>query len=118
MGKKITIANGQSVSSMVDLKFLRAANLTPPAALTANTARIGFLGSHDGGTTNSYVVNDVGARHLLTVDTTPDGVHWLPADIFKGFRWLAIETLQADGTTVQAQGAAREFDLELEKYTD
>ena len=108
------MANGASVSHAIDLRFLRLAAIKSPAALTTNSSKIIFQGSHDG-VTYAPIYTEAGALYTISGLSTSEA-RWFTLDRMEIFpyRWLKFQIIQTGGTA-QAQGANRVFTLLLDR---
>ena len=112
----VIIANGESLSSAVDLGAERAAAIEPPATLAATSARVIFYGSLDG--SNYEIIEDEDStRFAVTVGTTNATVHPLPPTTFYPFRWIKIQVMTSDEDTAVAQDAAKTFLIGTARFT-
>lgn len=96
----LKIANGQSLSNIIDFGLARPFAIQMPAAWTA--ANLTFQASIDG-VTFADLYDDAGVEVLLTA--TASHVIIMPPSKFIGLRWLKVRSGTA-GVAV-AQGAER-----------
>jgi len=97
------------------MKFNRLAAIKSPAALTANSSKIIFQGSHNG-VDYAPIYTEAGGLYTITGLST-SAARWFTLDrneIFP-YRWIKFQVVAVDGTTGVNQGANRIFILLLEK---
>jgi len=115
----VSVASGDSASSAIELRGAKPVGVLVPVT-TTNTAIIQWWAGFDGST--PVVMKDNGGTEVestivattacyIGLGNTDDA----GGDMFRGVNTVQIKLFQADGSTAQAQGAARTFTLICEK---